>query len=126
MKTSFLPVIRPNKVAIYFQGSERWDTYLLPIIEGSCELENTLRSWRHCYNRNTLFLDLLPTLSRLRRQKKTYNIPPTTQVSVKSNENRVGAKIRTLRIKQVIFRLIPVTDCSPEKYHLLEVITRKG
>lgn len=39
MKTRFLPVICPNKVAIYFQGAERWDTHLLPIIEGSCERE---------------------------------------------------------------------------------------
>ena len=49
MKTRFLPDICPNKVAVYFQGAERLDTYLLPIIEGSCECENTLRSWRHCY-----------------------------------------------------------------------------
>lgn len=90
MKTRFHPDICPNKVAIYFQGAERWDTYLLPIIEGSCELENTLRSWRHCCNGGTLFLDFLPTLLRLRRQKRTYNIPPVTQVSVKSDENRVG------------------------------------
>lgn len=37
MKTRFLPDICPNKVAVYFQGAERLDTYLLPIIEGSCE-----------------------------------------------------------------------------------------
>ena len=63
----------------------------LPMIEGSCERENSLRSWRHCYIRGTHFLDLLPTLSRLRRQKRTYipPIPPATQATTRCKSTPV-------------------------------------
>ena len=66
----------------------------LPMIEGSCERENSLRSWRHCYIRGTHFLDLLPTLSRLRRQKRTYipPIPPATQATTRCKSTPVPVR----------------------------------
>ena len=86
MKTRFLPDICPNKVAVYFQGAERLDTYLLPIIEGSCECENTLRSWRYIPGVLILLTCSQPS-PRLRRQKRPYGILPATQASVKSVRN---------------------------------------
>ena len=89
MKTRFLPDICPNKVAVYFQGAERLDTYLLPIIEGSCEsLKIPCVAGGIVISRGVLILLTCSLPSpRLRRQKRPYGILPATQASVKSVRN---------------------------------------